>query len=126
MMKCFPVPSAKGMSSRRYSPRHALVGLDVVQRGDERVDIFVGVVERQRRTHRGLEPEPAQVGCAQWWPERTAMPSRSRPRPLFGRGTPSITNESTPAFSGAVPMMLSPGTSAEPRWRTPAARARSG
>src|SRR6185437_2123164 len=54
-------------------------------------------------------PKRSITGCAQWWPVRIAIPSWSRIVPMSCGWTPSIINESTPAFSLAVPTMRTPG-----------------
>ena len=54
-------------------------------------------------------PKRSITGCAQWWPVRTAMPSWSSTVPTSCGWTPSSTNESTPAFSRAVPTSRRPG-----------------
>ena len=44
-------------------------------------------------------PKRRRIGCAQWWPARTAIPSRSSALPTSSARQPSTRNETTPARS---------------------------
>ena len=83
---------------------------------------------RARATARTVasRPKRRRIGCAQWWPERTAMPSWSSAAPTSSVRKPSSTNDSTPAFSAAVPISAQARDRAQrARSRRRAARARS-
>ena len=57
------IKQAKFLSSwNRSLNLEAAAGLNAEQCGDQGVDVFAGVVERQRWADRGLEAEPAQDG----------------------------------------------------------------
>src|ERR1700724_1361185 len=62
---------------------------------------------KEARTVAGT-PNRAITGMAQWWPVRTATPSKSRMVPTSWGCTPSRVNERMLALSVAVPMMRRP------------------
>ena len=59
-----------------------------------------------------MRPNFCISGCAQWWPERTATPSRSRSVARSCACAPSTKKLTTAAFAGAVPKIRTP--SADP------------
>ena len=67
-------------------------------------------------------PKQAISGCAQWWPERTAMPSRSSSVARSCACAPSTRKLRTAALSRARPTRRRPGTpsSAAVAWRSSA------
>ena len=67
---------------------------------------------RRTRDGRSSRPIRRRIGCAQWCPARTAMPSALSALPTSMGSCPASTKDNTLALWSAVPTMRTPGMAA--------------